>query len=110
ALTPGCVWEPAHPEHLCWSRFSLGKHPCSLPRQGDDRMKLPVLSACACLLTATAFAQTSTATPPAVQPRAGAQTTQAITLSGCVGGGTNAQPYVLNNAMVLPQSGAGVTG
>jgi hypothetical protein len=72
-------------------------------------MKLPMLSAFAWLLGATAFGQTSTATPP-VAAGAGAQPTQAITLSGCVGGGTNAQPFVLNNAMVLPQSGAGATG
>jgi len=59
-------------------------------------MKLPMLSAFAWLLSATAFGQTSTATPPAAVG-AGAQPTQAITMSGCVGGGTNAQPFVLNN-------------
>jgi pilus assembly protein FimV len=70
-------------------------------------MKLQVLGSFLALFTATALAQTST--PSTQQPTAaptGTASQQMITMTGCVGGGSNAQPYVLSNPVVLPQTGA----
>src|SRR5438045_4485058 len=57
-------------------------------------MKTAVLTCCLIVCSAAAFAQT-----PAAAPQAASQT---ITLTGCVGGGSNAQPITLANAMVVP--------
>jgi hypothetical protein len=74
-------------------------------------MKLPVLSGFALLCATTALAQVTPILPPPTTPAPTAtQPPQAITMTGCVGGGTNSQPYMLNNAMVLPQTGAAATG
>jgi len=55
-----------------------------------------LLLACIALAGSTvAFAQ-----PP--EPAAAAAQPRTITLTGCVGGGTNAQPVTLSNAMVIP--------
>jgi len=61
-------------------------------------MKIAVLCGIALVCSSAAFAQT----PPA--PAADGPKT--ITLTGCVGGGTNAQPITLANAMVIPSADA----
>jgi len=61
-------------------------------------MKTAVLCAIALMCSTAAFAQAPAATSP-TQART-------ITLTGCVGGGTNAQPITLANAMVVPTGDA----
>ena len=73
-------------------------------------MKLPVLSGFVVLCAATALAQTSTSAQPSPAVGGTMQATQPITVTGCVGGGTNSQPYMLNSAVVLPQTGAAAGG
>src|SRR5438309_4163082 len=70
-------------------------------------MKRIVLSGIAVgvMCAATAFAQTS-ATSQTPSTPGQSTTNQTITMSGCVGGGTNAQPFVLSNPIVLPSGGA----
>jgi pilus assembly protein FimV len=59
-------------------------------------MRTAVLCGIAIACSSAAFAQTPDAQPPSTAaPRT-------ITLTGCVGGGTNAQPITLANAMVVP--------
>jgi pilus assembly protein FimV len=58
-------------------------------------MKTAVLTGFLIVCSAAAFAQT-----PAAAPQSPASRT--ITLTGCVGGGSNAQPITLANAMVVP--------
>ena len=67
-------------------------------------MKSAVLCGIALLCSSALFAQT----PPA----AGASTPSTVTMTGCVGGGTSAQPITLGNAMVVPttQPSAAVAG
>jgi hypothetical protein len=64
-------------------------------------LKTPTLCGIVLVCSSAAFAQT----PPA--PAADAPKT--ITLTGCVGGGTNAQPITLANAMVIPSADAAGT-
>jgi len=59
-------------------------------------MKTAVLCGFALLYASASFAQTTPASP-ASQPRS-------ITLTGCVGGGTSAQPITLANAMIVPST------
>jgi hypothetical protein len=61
-------------------------------------MKTAVLCGIALLYSSAAFAQTSPAAVP--------DSAKTITLTGCVGGGTNAQPITLANAMVIPSTDA----
>src|SRR5258707_15079178 len=61
-------------------------------------MKTAMLCGIALVCSSAAFAQT----PPAPA----ADTPKTITLTGCVGGGTNAQPITLANAMVIPSTDA----
>jgi hypothetical protein len=58
-------------------------------------MKTAVLCGIAIVCSSAAFAQTP-------DPQATANTPRTITLTGCVGGGTSAQPITLANAMVVP--------
>jgi hypothetical protein len=59
-------------------------------------MRTAVLCGIAIACSSAAFAQTPDAQPPSTAaPRT-------ITLTGCVGGGRNAQPITLANAMVVP--------
>src|SRR3954469_13497909 len=62
-------------------------------------MKLSVLSGIVLLSTTSAFAQTPTSTQPTA---AAPGQTQSITLTGCVGGGNNAEPFTLSNPVVMP--------
>ena len=59
-------------------------------------MKTAVLCGIAIVCSSAAFAQTQTPATASTQP------SRAITLTGCVGGGTSAQPITLANAMVVP--------
>src|SRR5258706_2367785 len=61
-------------------------------------MKTTLLCGIALVCSSAAFGQT----PPA----SGADAPKTITLTGCVGGGTNAQPITLANAMVIPSADA----
>jgi len=61
-------------------------------------MKTAMLCGIALVCSSAAFAQT----PPAPA----ADTPKTITLTGCVGGGTNAQPITLANALVIPSTDA----
>ena len=58
-------------------------------------MKTAVVCGIAIACSSAAFAQ-------APDPQAPANTPRTITLTGCVGGGSNAQPVTLANAMVVP--------
>jgi len=58
-------------------------------------MKTVVLCAIALLAAATASAQTS-ASPAADQPA------NTVTLTGCVGGGSESKPITLSNALIVP--------
>src|SRR5206468_5436306 len=64
-------------------------------------MRTAVLCGIAVVCSSAAFAQTPPASPPSV---ADAPTT--VTLTGCVGGGTNSQPITLANALVIPSADA----
>jgi len=68
-------------------------------------MKGSLVGACILLSAAPLFAQTSsTGAQPPTTPGA---TPQSITMSGCVAGqGSDAQPYILNNPVVVPSSAA----
>jgi hypothetical protein len=59
-------------------------------------MKTTVLCGIAFVCSSAAFAQTS--------PASVSEAPKTITLTGCVGGGTNDQPITLANAMVIPSS------
>jgi hypothetical protein len=67
-------------------------------RDKETDMKTAVLCGIALVCSSAAFAQT----PPA----SAADAPKTITLTGCVGGGTNAQPITLANAMVIPSADA----
>jgi hypothetical protein len=60
-------------------------------------MKTAVLCGIALVCSSAAFAQT---------PPASGDAPKAITLTGCVAGGVNAQPITLTNAMVIPAADA----
>jgi hypothetical protein len=62
----------------------------------ETTMKTTVLCGIAFVCSSTAFAQTSAASVT--------EAPKTITLTGCVGGGTNDQPITLANAMVIPSS------
>src|SRR5215470_11056939 len=62
-------------------------------------MKTAVLCGLALFCSSATFAQT----PPA-SPASPASSTRSITLTGCVGGGTSAQPITLANAMIVPST------
>ena len=68
-------------------------------------MKGLLVGACILLSAAPLFAQTfPTGAQPPTTPGA---TPRSITMSGCVAGqGSDAQPYILNNAVVVPSSAA----
>jgi hypothetical protein len=73
-------------------------------------MKGSLFGACIVLSATPLFAQTPAtgAQPPTTPPGA---TPQSITMSGCVAGqGSDAQPYILNNPVVVPSSGATAPG
>jgi hypothetical protein len=66
------------------------------PRGKETKMKTTVLCGIAFVCSSTAFAQTSAASVT--------EAPKTITLTGCVGGGTNDQPITLANAMVIPSN------
>ena len=73
-------------------------------------MKGSLVGACILFSATPLFAQTSASgaqpptTPPGAKP-------QSITMSGCVAGqGSDAQPYILNNPVIVPSSGATAPG
>jgi len=61
-------------------------------------MKTAVLCVIAIACPSAAFAQT----PPSPTAQPAVNSPRTITLTGCVGGGSNAQPITLANAMVVP--------
>src|SRR6476659_1238285 len=65
------------------------------PRREEKPMKIAVMCGLALVCSSVASAQT-----PA--PPASADSARTITMTGCVGGGQNAQPITLANAMVIP--------
>ena len=72
--------------------------------RGAD-MKGSLVGACILLSAAPLFAQTSQ--PARSRPRLPGAPPQSITMSGCVAGqGSDAQPYSLNNPVVVPSSAA----
>ena len=66
-------------------------------------MKIPWLVGLAMVCTAAAFAQTGApgSTQPPASP-AGSMMAPTISVTGCVAGGSNAEPVTLTHAMVLP--------
>ena len=72
-------------------------------------MKRSVLAVIATLCAAPMLAQTPTGAQPATRPPGAAN--QTITMTGCVGGqGSDAQPYMLNNPLVVPSTPANPPG
>jgi hypothetical protein len=63
-------------------------------------MKSSVLSGIVLMSAATAVAQTTPS--PTTRTTPPTAVIQTITLTGCVSGGTNSQPFTLTNAMVIP--------
>ncbi len=74
-------------------------------------MKGIVLSGIALIgICATAaFAQSSAGSLTPSTPGQSSGASQTITMSGCVGGGSNAQPFVLSNPIVLPSDSGATT-
>lgn len=63
-------------------------------------MTRPLFAACVLLSASRALAQTPAPAPPAAVPGNSPKT---VTMTGCVGGqGSDAQPFMLNNAFVVP--------
>jgi hypothetical protein len=69
-------------------------------------MKLPILSGFVVLCVVSLAAQTT----PTSTRQATSASPQTVTMSGCVSGGANSQPFVLSNPTVLPQTGAPTAG
>src|SRR6185503_18186247 len=67
-------------------------------------MKTAVLCGIALACSAAAFAQTPAASP--ASPVSVTDAPKTVTLTGCVGGGTNNQPITLANALVIPSADA----
>src|SRR5947207_1707374 len=84
-----------------WVRINVHKPGNDQPKEKEASMRMAIVASVVIVSAVSIAAQTSSTSTSQTSTPSSAQT---MTLTGCVGGGSNAQPFTLSSAMVIPNT------